>query len=199
MEVDRLKRDYPDVEVKWAPFLLDPSIPAEGRTREPRTKPGDPPTQLEERATDQGLTFTRGRTFTPNSHLALEAAQFAQEQGQDGNFHELLFKEHFTNNGNLGDIETLVRLGGEAGVDEAELREALETRRHEQEVDHGIAWAQAIGVTGVPTFIFNEKYAIVGAQEYPAFQRLMERFGHPPPPGTEPPPADMQITFPEDG
>lgn len=190
-----MQREYP-VEVRWAPFLLDPSIPPEGRSRQPMTKPGDPPSHLETRGERSGLLFARGRTFTPNSHLSLELGHWAQEQGHDGDLHRKLFKEHFSDLGNLGDIDTLVRVAADAGLNGDEARDVLETRRYREAVDQGIEWAYAIGVTAVPTFIFNDRYAIVGAEEYPAFQRMMERLGHPVPPGVEPPPDDMRLTFP---
>ena len=177
MEVEKLRRDY-DVEVRWAPFLLAPSIPPEGRSREPYTKPGDPPTDLELRGRRSGIEFRRGRTFTPNSLLSLETAEYAQDCGHDGEaLHRALFRTHFEENGDLGDLDTLVRLGGEAGLDAADLREALEGGRYRQRVADGIGWARAIGVTGVPTFIFNDRYGVVGAQEYEVFERVMERLG----------------------
>lgn len=179
MEVEKLRRDY-DVDVRWAPFLLDPSIPPEGRSREPYTKPGDPPTDLELRGRRSGIEFRRGRTFTPNSLLSLETAEYAQDCGHDGDaLHRALFRTHFEENGDLGDLDTLVRLGDEAGLDAADLREALESGRYRQRVADGIGWARAIGVTGVPTFIFNDRYGVVGAQEYDVFERVMEQLGVP--------------------
>jgi len=197
-QVERLEREYPDLQVQWAPFFLDPSIPPEGRTRAPMTKPGDPPTHLELRGERCGITFTRGRTFTPNSHLALETAQFADEHGYQGDLHRRLFQAHFTDMENLGEIDTLVRIGGEAGLDVDALRQALETGAYREAVDQRIEWAYAAGVSAVPTFIFNDRYAIVGAEEYPVFQRMMERVGYPPPDGAEAPPANVRIAFPGD-
>ena len=179
MEVEKLHREY-EIEVRWSPFLLDPSIPPEGRTREPRTKPGDPPTQLELRGEQAGIAFRRGRALTPNSHLALETAEYAQEQSHDSEgLHRALFAAHFEGDANLGDPETLVRIGAEQGLDRADLREALETGRYRQQVDHRVAWAGTLGVTGVPTFIFNERYGVVGAQEYELFERVMEQLAVP--------------------
>lgn len=179
MEVEKLRENY-DVDVRWAPFLLDPSIPPEGRTRTPYTKPGDPPSALEMRGESVGITFKRGRMFTPNSHLSLETAEYAQENGHDGDeLHRALFRTHFEEDGNIGDLDTLLHIGGEVGLDVAGLREALETGRYREQVDQGIAWAQAVGVTGVPTFIINERYAVVGAQEYETFERVMEQIGVP--------------------
>ena len=34
-------------------------------------------------------------------------------------------------------------------------------------------------MTGVPTFIFNERYAVVGAQEYDVFEQVMGRLNVP--------------------
>ena len=166
--------------MSWAPFLLDPSIPPEGRTREPRTQPDDPPTYLEQRGERAGIAFPRGRTFTPNSHLSLETAEYAQEHGHDGDgLHRALFSTHFEEQANLGDIETLLRIGAEQGLDRDDLHEALETRRYRQQVDDRMDWARAIGITGVPTFIFNERHGVVGAQEYEMFEQVMEQLGVP--------------------
>ena len=179
MEVEKLRENY-DLDVRWAPFLLDPSIPPDGRTREPYTKPGDPPTDLELRGERSGITFMRGRSFTPNSHLSLETAEYAQEHGHDGDaLHRALFRTHFEDNGNLGDLDTLLQIGNETGLAVDELREALETGRYRQQVDNGIAWAQSMGVTGVPTFIFNDRYGVVGAQEYDVFERVMQQLNVP--------------------
>ena len=164
--------------MRWSPFLLDPSIPPEGRTREPRTKPGDPPTHLELRGEQAGIAFRRGRTFTPNSHLALETAEYSQEIGHDGEgLHRALFAAHFEGDADLGDLETVVEIGAAQGLDRDELREALTTGRYRQQIDHRIEWARTIGVTGVPTFIFDERHGVVGAQEYEVFERVMEQLG----------------------
>ena len=196
MQVERLRQDY-GVEVRWSPFLLDPTVPPEGRAQQPRTQPGDPPTPLEQRGERLGLTFTRGRTFRPNSHLALETAMYAQELGIDDlPLHRALYRAHFEELANIGDVDTLVRIGSAHGLDGDALRRVLETGEYRQQVDNAIEYARSIGVTAVPTFIFNDRYAIVGAEEYGAFQRVMERLGYPPPPGA-PPIEGVRISFPQ--
>ena len=176
MEVEKLRAEYPEVDVRWVPYLLDPTIPPEGKQRKPQTTADTPKSALELRGEAAGITFRRGRTFTPNSHLALEAAEYAIEHGHDSDaFHRALFKAHFEDFDNIGDIDVLVRIGGEQGLDGGELREVLESGSYRETVDHAIEWARAVGVTGIPTFVFNEKYAVVGAQEYPAFQGMMAK------------------------
>lgn len=179
-EIERLKEKF-DVEVHWTPFLLDPTVPEEGRPQERRTKDGDPPTPLEERGQSLGITFTRGRTFRPNSHLALETAMYAEDLGiENGPLEEALYRAHFEALEDISDIDTLVRIGSECGLDPTALREVLETRRYRESVDEAINWAQEIGVTAVPTFILDGRHGIVGAQDLSVFERVLEDLGHTP-------------------
>ena len=67
----------------------------------------------------------------------------------------------------------LARIASEHEMDGAQLRQALTNGDYRDKVDEQIEWARTVGVTGVPTFIFDYKYAIVGAQEYEAFERVM--------------------------
>ncbi|MFN8585000.1 MAG: DsbA family oxidoreductase [Dehalococcoidia bacterium] len=183
MELEKLQENFP-IDVHWSPFLLDPTVPPEGRPQTPYNKPGDPPTPVEERAERLGIHFTRGRTFRPNSHLALEAAMYASEAGIDDKpLHRALYKAHFDDLEDVSDVDVLVRIGAENGLNADELREVLETRRYQEAVDDAIGWAQSIGVTAVPTFIIDERHGVVGAQEYEVLERVMLQLGyekHPP-------------------
>ena len=175
MEVERLQREYP-VDVRWAPYLLDPTIPPDGKPREPQTRADTPKSHLEEMAEARGLTFKRGRSFTPNTHLALETVEFAYDHGQHcDDLHRALFKANFEDFDNLGDADQLVRIASDHGIDGDELRQALDSGQYRTQVDEQIQWARNVGVTGIPTFIFDYQYAMVGAQEYPAFQSAIER------------------------
>jgi predicted DsbA family dithiol-disulfide isomerase len=179
-EIERIKERFA-VDVHWTPFLLDPTVPEEGRPQQRRTKDGDPPTSLEERGQSLGITFTRGRTFRPNSHLALETAMYAEDLGIDhGPLEEALYRAHFDALEDISDIDTLVRIGSESGLDAEALREVLETRRYREAVDEAIRWAQEIGVTAVPTFILDGRHGIVGSQEAAVFERVLEELGHQP-------------------
>lgn len=165
------------MQVRWAPYLLDPSTPPEGKPRKPQTRPDDPPSHMEQMGLDLGLTFSRGRTWTSNSHLALEAAEYAAETPHAAAFHRAMFKAYFEDLEDIGNIDTVVRIGESAGLDGADLREALQTGAYRQQVDDGIQWAREVGVSGVPTFIIADKWAVVGAQDYNVFESLMAKLG----------------------
>lgn len=180
MEVERLQREW-DVVLDWAPFFLDPSIPPEGRTRTPQTTADTPKSALEERGERLGIEFRRGRTFTPNTHLALEAAYWSRETApssdEDTAFHYALYRAFFTEHRDLSNIDVLVELATGVGLDGDDLRDALTTGRYRAEVDQGIEHSYAIGVSAIPTFIINDQYAVVGAQEYDVLERVMAKLG----------------------
>ena len=143
--------------------------------------PEAPPTPMEQRGENLGIKFRRGREISSYSHLALEAAEFAFQYSQDPwGFHKRLFKAYFEDLENIGDIDVLVRLAEEYDIHGPSLREALTDHRYQAQVDEGIAWSRSIGVTAIPTFVFNERLGMVGAQELPAFREMMQRIGNEP-------------------
>ena len=177
--IDRLWQKY-DFTLDWAPYFLDPSIPPEGRTRVPTTTAETPKSDLEKRVESEGIELRRGRTFTPHTHLALQASEWARERGDSRTvleYHRGLFKAHFTDHENLMDPDVLVRVASEVGLDGNDLRAALAEGQYRQAVDEGIDHSYAIGVTGIPTFILNDQYAVVGAQPYEVFERVMAEMG----------------------
>lgn len=163
--------------MRFAPFLLDPSVPPEGKPRRQHTQPGDPPSALELRGESLGITFARGRERTSYSIPALEAGEFATEHGEALGFHRSLFKAYFTDLVDVSDPEILVEAAVSAGLDGGALAEALQTGQYRQQVLDGIQWSRGVGVTAIPTFVFQEQYGIVGAQDYSVFESMMKELG----------------------
>ena len=194
MQVERLQQEY-SVAVGWAPFLLNPDTPPEGAPARYRRGADDPPSPAEERAAREGLTFARGRERSSYSQLALEAVAFGEEAGLDViALHRSLFRAYFEELADLGDPEVVVEAAARGGADPDALRAALAERRHQAHVERGIEESRRIGVTGIPTFVFGDRFALVGAHEYPVFQTMMERLGQPPPGGFD---RDrVELTFP---
>lgn len=176
MEVERLSREF-ELTVRWAPYLLDPTTPEGGKPRKVMTKPGDPPTYLEERGSSLGITFTRGRTWTSNSLLALEAAEYLEDHPLRDAFHRAMFRAYFTDLADIGEIDTVAAVAESVGIEGAPLREALVTRSMQNSVANALALARRLGVTAVPTFVLDEQYAIVGAQDYEVFSDVLVRLG----------------------
>ena len=150
-------------------------MPPEGAPARRVVPPEAAPSPLELRGEGLGIKFNRGRTTTSYSHLAQEAAEFAFENGDERLFHRLIYKAYFEDLLDIGDIDTLVRLGVAASLDGDALRRALVDRRYQASVDEGIAWSRSLGVTAIPTFVFDERYAMVGAHELDAFRQMMTK------------------------
>ena len=166
--------------MRLAPLLLGPSIPPEGKPRRQHSQPGDPPSPLEERGQSLGITFNRGRERTSYSIPALEAAEFAAEHGSGLSFHKAMFEAYFTGLKDISDIEFLVVVAESAGLDGAALRTALGDGTYRKQVLDGIDWSRSVGVTAVPTFVFDEQYGVVGAQDYAVLRNVMTELGHAP-------------------
>lgn len=116
------------------------------------------------------------RDWVSNSRKALEASEFAREQGMFDALHRAIFHAYFAEGRDIGKRDVLLELAREVGLDDAGLREALEDGRYRERIDSDYLLAQQIGFTGVPAFILGNR-AIVGAQPYSVFEQVMELLG----------------------
>src|SRR5690606_20822466 len=99
----------------------------------------------------------------------------AKAAGKQHQAEELLFRALFTEGKNVDDIQTLIALGEELGLDPKEVRTALEGGTYDAAVERDIYEARQVGVRGVPFFVLNRKYAISGAQETTTFLQALEK------------------------
>jgi predicted DsbA family dithiol-disulfide isomerase len=88
---------------------------------------------------------------------------------------ERLLHAYFTEGRSVFDVEELVPLAVEVGLDEAEVRAALTARRYRDAVREDAATAHALGATGVPFFVVDRRYGAAGAQPAELLLRLLER------------------------
>jgi predicted DsbA family dithiol-disulfide isomerase len=65
----------------------------------------------------------------------------------------------------------------EVGLDAAEMQREVESEKYTANVADRVRWAYQIGVTGVPTYVINDRYAIVGAQPYEVFKDALDALG----------------------
>lgn len=146
---------------------LHPDLPPEGVSRvellgEDYLRTADE--SLRWLAADAGLEMTPP-SVVANTHLALEAAEFARQQGGFESLHRRLFEAYYQDGMNIGDPEVLVELVKQAGLDGDELRKALAERRYQRQLDEVREESWRLGITGVPTF-FVSGQRVVGAQPY---------------------------------
>ena len=109
----------------------------------------------------------------PNSRMALEASEYARERGRHEEFHKIVFRKFFGEGQDISKWEVLRWAAEEAGLDPDEMQRETEAGKYRPAVEAQAAEAYALGISGVPTYILNDRYAIVGAQPYEAFKEAM--------------------------
>ena len=123
--------------------------------------------QVEQRAADaaaaEGLPFRldRIRTNTFDAHRLLH---LAAETGDEQALLAGLFGAHFAEGRVLSDHETLVAVAASAGIDAERARRVLEGDSYAAQMRADAREAAALGISGVPFFVLNRRYAISGAQ-----------------------------------
>ena len=66
----------------------------------------------------------------------------------------------------------------EVGLNAEEMQREVEGEKYKAVVEDQVRRAYQIGVTGVPTYVINDRYAIVGAQPYEVFKRALEQIAN---------------------
>lgn len=129
---------------------------------------------LAARGAELGLEYNFDQAITVNTRTAHRLLKFAEEKGKGHEMVRILFKAYFTDGKHTGDIDALVALAEEAGLDPGQAREVLESQRYADAVTEDIQQARKLGIQGVPFFVLNNKYGVSGAQPREAFAKALE-------------------------
>lgn len=179
------------VEVEWKAFELDPgarsaaageSVSPSGYAERLARKYGTSVAggqqmtdHMTQQAAGEGLDFRFDRAVPANTFDAHQVIHLAAERGVQDAVKERLLAAYFTEGAAVGDRETLIRLAAEAGLDADEVRDALDEQRYAAAVRADEAEAGALGISGVPFFVVDRKYAVNGAQPADALLQVLQR------------------------
>lgn len=131
--------------------------------------------QLTAQAKEAGLDYQMDTIILANTHDAHRLSHFAKEKGKMNEFIERVLKAYFTESKHIADFEQLAQLAEEAGLLKEEAMEVLTSGKYSDRVRTDQEEALEIGVQGVPFFVFNEKYAVSGAQSVESFMQVLEK------------------------
>ncbi|RVD64289.1 DsbA family protein [Mesorhizobium sp. M7A.F.Ca.ET.027.03.2.1] len=165
-----------DVHVRWRPFQLDPTIPPEGKDRREYmlAKFGSDERIREIHARIEPLGEIEGISFAfdaikvaPNTLDAHRLIRWAGAAGEaiQNRLVRRLFQLNFEEGANIGDHAVLVEAAREAGMDASVVATLLPTEADVEAVRTEIATASRMGISGVPCFLLEGKYAVMGAQD----------------------------------
>ena len=179
------------IEVEWKAFELDPTSTSATEADGPQdgdyagriaSKYGIDRAQAQgmlhsmtEAAAAEGLDFHFERAIRANTVDAHQVIHLAGLRGVQDAVKERLLLAYFTQGEAVGDRESLVGLAAEAGLDAAEVREALEANSYIDDVRRDEYEARQLGISGVPFFVIDRKYGVSGAQPPAALLQVLEQ------------------------
>jgi predicted DsbA family dithiol-disulfide isomerase len=163
-----------EVEVIWRAFELDPNAP--------RIHEGVPADRLAAKygmsvaearaaqdnltavAAGDGLDFHLAAARSGNSFDAHRLVHLAAESGLQAAMKERLFSAYLVEEQPIGDVDTLVALAAEVGVDRERAASVLAGDEYGDDVRAEEAEARSFGINGVPFFVIDRTYGVSGAQ-----------------------------------
>jgi predicted DsbA family dithiol-disulfide isomerase len=177
---------HPDeVTVTYRSFELDPDAPAQrggthaehlagkyGMTVAEAEQAGQ---QMTQRAADEGLEFRFDLLRGGNTFDAHRLLHLASDQGLQPQLKERLLRATFTEGLPIADQPTLARLATEAGLPAAQVQAVLDGDAYADAVRADEQQAARYGITGVPFFVADGKYAVSGAQPPEVLLQLLQR------------------------
>jgi predicted DsbA family dithiol-disulfide isomerase len=165
-----------NAQVEWRPFYLRPDTPPEGMELPDYVKSRMAQTnvRLKQMANAAGLEMVFA-TRIPNTRLAHEATEYATQKGKHLEFHSVVFDKFYGRGEDISQWDALRDAALQVGLDADEMQSEVEAGKYTATVNALVKEASQIGVTGVPTYVLNDRYAIVGAQPYEAFLQALEQ------------------------
>ncbi len=174
-----------EIEVEWKSFQLDPTLnPGETKTtfeyfKEKKGLPEAQAKQMIEQVSQMGssagIRFNFDKAIITNTFSAHKLLHLAKKYKKANEMEEALFIAHFIDGKNIGNRDTLVEIAGSLGIDTDEARQALTSEEFDHEVKHDFSEAKNHGISGVPFFILNGKYAVSGAQPAEFFAGALQQ------------------------
>jgi predicted DsbA family dithiol-disulfide isomerase len=184
--IERAMALRPDVsfEVFWRPYRLDPTIPREGVDRRAylRAKFGDTPRSsamgdaIRSEGAGEGIEFAFDKIAkSPNTLDSHRLVRWSASAGVQDEVVERLFRAYFIDGKDIGDATELAAVAADAGMDGELVASLLASDADLESVEREAGLANEMGITGVPTFIFDSKLMISGAREAELLARVIDK------------------------
>ena len=130
-------------------------------------------------AREAGLEFDYAKVFHTNTADAHRLTKLAKDKGGTelaDRMAERLYKAYFADSLDVGDTETLVKLGKEEGLEEADIRAMLGGKDYADQVSLDERQAQMNRIGSVPCFVIEDTVAIPGAMPKEQFIEVIKKY-----------------------
>ncbi len=173
------------LDIHWHPFELNPHMASEGENLREHlaAKYGTTPegsrqarARLTALGAELGFTFNYADDMRMwNTFQAHQLLDWAEEQGLGHATKLALFGAYFTERRNVSDIDVLVDVAAQVGLDGEAARAVLSSNERADQVRaRQRVWLDQ-GISGVPTMVFEERYASTGAQGVDNYRSVLAR------------------------
>ena len=173
------------LEVNYRPFQLDPTAPigAPSPVRDAYAKKFGSQERADEIlkhvttvAATEGINFQMDIAVRANTSRAHRLIALAQTTELDHTkLKESLMIAYFCEGRDISNIDTLIDIAVAFGLDHAQVSEMLNSEQSSQQLDADLSRARELGVTAVPTYVFNEQWSVPGAQDTETFERVLKK------------------------
>lgn len=139
----------------------------------------DKQAQLNRMGAPYGLCF-KEMSWIANTNLALQASEYARDYGKFHEYHEQLLYANYTLGKKIGELNVLLDIAQDIGLDSEGLKTALQENRYQVRLIEAGQKAEKDQIMVTPTFIINDRYRIVGAQSLNKFRKTFREIslGH---------------------
>ncbi len=174
MRTDTLRDEF-DHTIRWRVFPLHPETPEDGQELSDlfagRYDIEAMMDRCKQVAKELNLPFGN-RTRTYNSRRAQELGKWAEQQGSGETFHRAVYTAYFVEGRNIALPTELANIAAEVGLDSERALQVIDERSFASAVEADWQMAAELGVTAVPTAIFQQR-SLVGFQPYANYRRLL--------------------------
>jgi predicted DsbA family dithiol-disulfide isomerase len=175
----KVQPEVPPFTLEWKGFQIHPEYPAAGIPIEQRIAQYGQGRYAAIWRNILALAEGIGLEMNPppvltNSLMALEATEYARDQGKEKAFSNAVYQAYFQRGQNIGDLDVILSLAEQADLNPAEVQDHLKGGTYSARIEASHQEARAFGVSGVPTFIVGPAQ-IVGAQSPEVFVSMLKR------------------------
>ena len=174
-----------NLEVNYRPFQLDPTAPLDVPTpvRDAYAKKFGTAERADEIldhvtaiAATEGLNFRMDIAVRANTSRAHRLIALAQATEFDHTkLKESLMIAYFCDGKDISNVDTLIEIASTFGLDNAKVSELLNSDLGSEQLEAELVRATELGVTAVPTYVFNEQWSVPGAQDSETFERMLKK------------------------
>lgn len=179
--------DHADkIELEWKAFQLNPDLPDKGNgypVKEYLINSVGYPEEgiksmydnLKKLSDDAGVKFNLTNAIAANTHDAHRLIKLAAKKGMDSAVLAKLSKAYFEDAKDYSDWDFLIETGKEVGLEQDEILAMLQSDQFSYEIKQDIQEAANLGFDTVPTFLMDERQAIVGSEPVDLFLKVLNK------------------------